>query len=171
MKRLLLAAGMALVLGATPIAAQTRVSVAVGSYYQTFRVTGTSAGSDTITAAPAGHNTVKGYVNVGLGRVDPIGGWPTTLLTGDSVLVTIYSRDVTTNTHYEAAATTFNLTSNGKLSFVSYGGATTTAITSIVIPADAYYVQFWVKGVSAGTGTITITNANYATYTNSLTVQ
>ena len=30
MKRLLLAAGMALVLGATPIAAQTRVSVAVG---------------------------------------------------------------------------------------------------------------------------------------------
>ncbi len=30
MKRLLLAAGIALVLGATPIAAQTRVSVAVG---------------------------------------------------------------------------------------------------------------------------------------------
>jgi hypothetical protein len=40
----------------------------------------------------------------------------------------------------------------------------------VTIPADAYYVQFYLKGKTAGTGSVTISNANYRTYTNTVTV-
>ena len=145
------------------------VVVPFNTYYQLFRVTGTSVGIDTLVVSPPGHNVGSNVVTVGLGRMDPLSGWPVTVKAGDSTLVTLYARDQNSNVQYVAAATTFVLTPNANMQFVS-GGASSAVITSVTILANAQYVQFWVKGRSAGTGSATITNANYTTYSNTVTV-
>ena len=137
--------------------------------YVFFQVTGTSVGSDTITVSPPGHLSRSGVVRVTLGRIDPVVNWPSTLRAGDSVQVTIYTRDGNQSIRSVAAATTFTLSPNANMQFVS-GGATSTVITSVVVPAGANAVSFWVKGVSTGTGSATITNANYTPYTNTVPV-
>ena len=88
---------------------------------------------------------------------------------GDSAQVTLYARDPGLNPRALVAATTFTLSPNANIKFVS-GAAASAALTSVVIPADSYYVQFYIKGVSSGAGSASITNANYTTYTNSVTV-
>jgi len=100
--------------------------------------------------------------------VDQNGNWPSTLsLAGtDSVLVTVYARDPASNARYVTAATVFTLTGSANVSFTS-GGAT---ITSFTIPANALQAQFYVKGISAGTSSVSISNANYTTYSPSITV-
>ena len=143
--------------------------IAAGQYYQTFRITASSAGSDTVTASPPGHVPAKGFSVVGLGRLDPVSNWPAALRVGDSVLVTVYTRDPAQQVRFVAAATTFSLAPNANIQFVS-NGSTSTVLTSVVIPVDQTYVAFWVKGVSAGTGSASITNSNYVTYTNTVTV-
>ena len=138
---------------------------ALGSYVY-FRVQGTSIGPDTITASPAGHTPAVGIVNVTQGIITPLGGWPTNLAAGDSAFITLYTRGTDGSTHPVVAATTFTLGSNANLAFVK-GGVT---ITSAVVPADSYYVQFYVKAVTAGTASAVISNANYLTYNNTVTV-
>ena len=152
-------------------AASTPASVIIPALnsYISVRVAGASVGTDTITASATGHNPVKGAVVVGLGRVDTPSSWPTTLsLAGtDSVLVTMYARDQTgSGIHYVAAATIFTLTGSANVGFSSG----TAAITSVTVPANAQYVQFYVKGLTTGTSTVTIANANYTTYAPSITV-
>jgi hypothetical protein len=149
----------------TPI---TGLTIDSGTNYKYFRMSGLVRGTDTLTASatsPA-HNPATVYTVVDSGRVDPIGNWPGTIKAGDSIQVTLYARDVNTNTHYVVAATQFTLAPNANIEF-HLGGATVTAVT---IPADAYYVQFYLKGLTAGTGSVTITNSNYKTYTNTVTV-
>jgi hypothetical protein len=147
------------------------VDIAVGSYYASFRVTGTSVGSDTITASPSGHIPAVGIVDVGLGRIDQMSGWPTALRVGDSVQVTMYTRAPDTGVRYVSAATTFALSPASNLQFVSGGAAgSSVTITSVTVPIDTYYTTFWVKGVSAGTGSSRISNANYVTYSSTVTV-
>ncbi len=143
--------------------------IPAGQNYDYFRVTATSVGSDTITASPSGYVPGKGVVVVSLGHIDPLAGWPTAVRAGDSVQVTLYARDVNQGTHTVAAATTFTLVPNANIQFVS-GGANSAVITSATIPADASYVQFWLKGVTAGTGSANITATSYAPYTNTLSV-
>ena len=147
------------------------VIIPTSSSYNTVRVSGAAVGTDTITASATAYNSYKGAVIVGLGRTDPISSWPTTLslASNDSVLVTMYARDQGTTTHYVTAATTFTLTGTANIGFVT-GGASSVAITSVTIPANAYYVQFWVKGLTTGTSTVSISNANYTTYSSSITV-
>jgi hypothetical protein len=140
-----------------------------GTSYQYFRITGLLAGVDTIVASatsPA-HNPATGFITIGNGRIDPLSGWPgSTLNVGDSVLVTLYARDPNTNIRNVAAATTFTLAPNANITFVS-GGST---ITSATIPANAQSVQFYLKAVSSGTGSATISATNYTTYVNTVTV-
>jgi hypothetical protein len=124
------------------------------------RVTGVSVGVDTITFSAPGHVSVRGAVSVGLGRVDPIGGWPTTLAT-DSVLVTLYARDMDGNVRNVAAATTFDLAIAGTALDAAIGGV---AVTSVTIPANAQSVSFHLRRVANGTATVTFTNANYSTH-------
>jgi hypothetical protein len=143
-----------------------------GTYYTgAIRIVGASVGIDTITATAIGHNATKGQVTVNLGHTDPISSWPSSLnLTGtDSVFVTLYARDASSgNTHPVLAATTINISGNSKVVFYTTPG---TPITSVTIPANQSYVQFWVKGISTGTdNAILFTNANYATQSLSLTV-
>ena len=134
-----------------------------------FRITATSAGSDTLTLSATGHANGKSVIVAGLGRVDPLSGWLTQIKAGDSTQVTLYTRDVNFGTNNVAVATTFVLAPNANVQFVT-GGATSTVITSITVPADANYVQFYLKGVSAGPGSATITNLNYSQYSNTVTV-
>ena len=143
-----------------------------GTYYTgNIRIVGASAGIDTLYATAAGHNPTKGQVTVNQGHSDPIASWPTSLsLTGtDSVFVTLSARDAANGgSHPVLAATTFNITGNSRVVFYTTPG---TPITSVTIPADGSYVQFWVKGISTGTDSaILFTNAAYATQSLSLTV-
>ena len=132
------------------------------------RISASSQGADTLTASPAGHVPASGVVTVGLGRIDPLSGWPTQLKVGDSVQVTIYTRGPNQSGYPVSAATTFALAPTN-IEFVS-GGTTSTVITSVTVAADAQAVTFWMKGKVAGTGSANITNANYNPYSNSLTV-
>jgi hypothetical protein len=144
------------------------VFIPVGGSNVVYRVTGASTGNDTITFSATAHNPVKGAVAVAPGHGNA-GGWPSTLsLTGtDSTLVTLYASDANNVSHYVSAATTFNLSGNSHVRF-SIG---TTAVTSVTIPADQYYVQFYVTGLSTGTdASIQIAATNYVTQTVSVTV-
>jgi hypothetical protein len=115
------------------------------------------------------HNPDTAYTVVTLGRIDPIGGWPASLKVGDSVAVQLYARDSLQNTHYVLNPTTWTLAANQNIEFRS-GGANSVVITSVTIPADQSFVTFYVKGVSAGTGSANITETNYQPYSNTITV-
>jgi uncharacterized protein YjdB len=148
--------------GGVPVSS---VTIPTGSYYATIRVAGASTGTDTLveTATSPPHNPDTVYTVVGPGRVDPIGSWPATLAVGDSVAVTLYARDPAQTTRYVLDSTTFTLAPSASLQFVS-GGANSAVITSVVIPSDQYYVTFYVKGVTAESGSASISATNYQTY-------
>jgi hypothetical protein len=160
--------------GSARAAIPASVVVPNGSYYAYFRITGVSAGVDTILASAASpfHNPATGFITIGNGRIDPLSGWPGSSLhagTRDSVLITLYARDPNQNTRYVSAATTFTLAPNANIQFVT-GGASSTVIMSVTIPANAQYVQFYLQAVSAGTGSATISATNYTSYANTMTV-
>lgn len=136
-----------------------------------FRTVGTSTGTDTLVASASSplHNPTTAYTVVGQGNVNGIGGWPTTLAVGDSVLLTMYARDPATNVRYVLAATPFTLTPNANIQFVS-GGPASSVITTATIPADQYQVTFYLKAVSSGTGSVGITATSYQPYSNTVTV-
>jgi hypothetical protein len=134
-----------------------------------FRIEGTSLGIDTLAMSAPGHTGATTLVNVGLGRIDPLSGWPSQVRAGDSTLVTLYTRDQVSGIQYVAAATTFALAPNANIQFTS-GGSNSTVITSVVVPANAQYVQFYLKGVTVGSGSASITSPNYSPYSNTLTV-
>ena len=143
------------------------VTIPASNNYVYFRVQGTSTGSDTITASPPNHTPATGSVNVGLGRIDGISSWPTTLKQGDSTLVTLYTRSPDNGTARNvAAATTFSLAADSPIKFAVAGSA----VTSVTVPIDTYLVQFYVKAVATGTASVTITNSNYLTYASSISV-
>lgn len=127
------------------------------------RVTGASIGVDTISFAAAGHTPIAGAVSVGLGRVDGIAGWPANITT-DSVAVTLYSRDMDGNGRNVGAATTFDLVVSGGALDVRSGGAASSTVTSVTIPADGYFVTFYLRRIANGTSIVTFTNANYTTH-------
>jgi len=145
----------------------TGLTIPTNTNYTYFRVVGTSAGTDTLvaSASPPPHNPATAYTQVGQGTTGPIGNWPTTLslASGDSVLVTLYTRDPSGITRYVQDSTTFTLAPTGAIEFVS-GGANSAVITSAVVPAGQYYVQLWVKGTAQGTGQAAISSTNYVTY-------
>ena len=146
------------------------VTIPNGSNYVYFKVTGTGTGTDTITATAAGHNPGFGTVIVGQGRIDASAGWRTSMAVGDSTLVTLYTRAPDGgSTRPLVSATTFSIASNPSVTF-TLGGVSGTPITSVVVPADAYYVQFYMKAAASGTASITISNADYVSYTNSVAV-
>jgi hypothetical protein len=148
----------------------SQVVIPTGSNISYFRTEGTSTGTDTLvatTSSPA-HNPATAYTVVGQGRIDPIGSWPTTLAFGDSVQVILYTRDPAQNGRYVSAATVFTPTLTN-LEFWT-GGASSTKLTTVTVPADQYYVYFWVKATGHGTGSATITATNYVTYNNTVTI-
>ncbi len=149
----------------TPI---TSVTIPQGTYYQYFRLAGIVAGTDSLIASATSpvHNPDTAYTVVAPGRVDPISGWPTTLAVGDSVALTLYARDQNQSVHYVLANTVFTLAPNANVQFVS-GGA---VITTATIAAGQQSVSFYIKAVSSGTGSASITATDYSAYSNTVTV-
>lgn len=150
----------------TTIPAST--AIPAGSYYSYFRITGTSAGVDTIGAAIASplHQPDTAFVAVDKGTIEGIGSWPTSLGVGDSVRVTLYIRAPDGGHRRAAVATTYTLTPSSHLEFT----ADNAVITSITVPANADRVSFYVKGKTAGPGTASISSPNYVTYDSAITV-
>ena len=145
------------------------VTIDSGGYQAPIRVIGLATGTDTLVASLASplHHADTAYTVVGPGRIDPLIAWPTSLTAGDSVAITLYARTPTGATGPNVlAATTWTLSPNANIEFRS-GGA---VITSVTVPAGAQSVTFYVKALSAGTASATITAANYQTYTNTFTV-
>lgn len=143
------------------------VTIPTSSYYQYIRLTGAAIGTDSLiaTAASPLHNADTAFTVVGLGRIDNILSWPSvSMRVGDSVAVTLRTLDPNASiVRRVAAATTFALAPNANIEFRS-GGAGSTTITSVIVPADGSQVTFYVKALASGSGTSTITNANYNTY-------
>ncbi|HTX66505.1 MAG TPA: hypothetical protein VMD31_12100, partial [Opitutaceae bacterium] len=142
------------------------VTIPAGYNYVYFHVVGTAVGMDTLVASATipPFNSATAYSAVSLGRVDPLGSWPSTLSASgsDSTQIILYARDSTQGTHYVQDSTTFTLAPNANIQFTANGG--TVPITSVVIPADQYYVYLWVKGLAQGSGQATISATGYATY-------
>lgn len=128
-----------------------------------FRITANTFGTDTLTAqltSPA-HNPATAYVVIDSGRVDTFTGWPSaSMRVGDSLLVTLYTRDPGTSARRVAAATTFAISTNTNFEIRQSNAV----VTSVTVPIDASQVQFYVKAIATGTGTSSFTNANYKTY-------
>jgi hypothetical protein len=149
----------------TPI---TSVVIPSASYYSYFRLTGASTGTDSLVASlasPASNPATMTTV-VGPGRIDPLSGWPTSLAAGDSVLITLYVRDPGSNTRTVAASTVFTLAPNSHVEFHSGGSVITTA----TVPANGQSVSFYLKSLSSGIGSATISATNYQSYVNTYTV-
>lgn len=142
------------------VSAPATVTIPQGTNFVYHRFTGVAVGTDTVAYTAPGHLAATGRFSVGLGRVDGIGGWPSTL-SSDSVQVTLYTRDPAGNQRNVAAATTFNVSvSSGALELRS-GGA---AITSVTVAANTSSVSFWLRRLANGSATVTFTNANYTTH-------
>lgn len=144
------------------------VKIPPGRNYEYFRITGNSTGIDSLIASASAHSPDTSYVNVGTGRLDPISGWPSSLAVGQVATLTLYTRDQNGNARAVENPTTFAL-SGTNIAFYS-DAAATMPITSATVPANTSYVTFYVKGETAGSGSGTITGANYTTYSNTVTV-
>lgn len=156
-----LVVSLASTLGAVSVPATVTIPTASNIAYH--RITGVAEGADTVAYTAPGHNAVRGAIAVGRGRVDNIAAWPGTMST-DSVLVTLYARDQAGNVRNVAVATTFNLQVNGGAIELRSGVAGSQPLTSVTIPVDASSVNFYVRRLTTGTATVTITNANYQTH-------
>lgn len=144
------------------------ITVNAGQYYRLFRTSGAAVGVDTIVYSTTAHLPDTTALSVGLGRVDGLGGWQASL-GSDSIQVTLYTRAPNATARYVLANTTFALSADAHLQFVS-GGSSSVPITSIVVPAGANSVNFWVKRVSAGVANVSITSANYTPYNTTVVV-
>jgi hypothetical protein len=139
-------------------------TIGTGTYYSYFKLIGSVIGTDTLTASLASplHTPATAYVVVDSGRVDSPINWPSaSMRVGDSVLVTLRTKDP--NASYVrkvAAATTFTLAPSANVE-VHVGGA---VVTSVTVPADASQVQFYLKAKATGTGSVAFTHPNYKAY-------
>jgi len=150
--------------GPTKATVPSTTTIPAGLYYSYFRVVGSAVGTDTLTANIASplHNPGAAYVVVDSGRIDALSNWPgASLAVGDSVLVTLYTRDPNGNARNVLAATTFAISPGSGLE-IHKGNA---VVTSVTVPAETNNVQFYVKATAVGTPSATFTNANYRTYT------
>lgn len=151
-------------LTSTPI---TGITIPVNNYYQYLRITGTSVGNDTIVGSVASpfHRPDTAVTIVTLGRLDP-DTWPTSITNGDSVLVTIRSRDANGNAHPVLNALNITLAGTG----IAFTGASVTGGNSVTIAAGQQSVSFYVKATASGTGSVTFSATNYTNYTNTVTI-
>jgi hypothetical protein len=95
------------------------------------------------------------------GRIDSFSSWPAIMNVGDSVLVTLYTRDPDGTVRNVLAATTFAISGGSGLEIRRANAV----VTSVTVPADANSVSFYVKATTTSTTPPTFTNALYRTYT------
>jgi len=148
------------------------VTIPTGGTFMGFRIVGTSAGTDSLTASAAGYTSASLEFVVGLGLIDfGLTGYPvSSLKAGGTNGVYLCSYGPQGEFNLLASATTFSLASSSNVSF-STAAAPATPITAATIPADDYCTNFVIHGLGAGTATITISSPNFTTLVTSLTVK
>ena len=139
------------------------VTIPLGNSYVYFRVIGSAIGADTVMASIASpyHIPDTTIVAVDSGRIDALSYWPTSMRVGDSVQVTLYTRDPDGNTRNVLNATTFAIGGGTGLE-IRVGGA---VVSSVTVPAGLNYVSFYVKALATTTSPPAFTNAFYHAYT------
>ena len=129
-----------------------------------FRIVGQAPGTDTLVAdfiqAALSVLPDTAYTVIDSGTVGPLGGWPDTLVAGDSVAVKLSARDGTGAVHRVAAATSWTIQPNALFEF-HVDGAIARVVT---IPADASSVTFYLVALKPGAGTVAFTSATYKTF-------
>jgi trimeric autotransporter adhesin len=146
------------------------VVIAQGRFGAAFNVVATATGVDTITISPPGYVPASGQVVVGPGTFGTYFGWPASLRVGDSVHVTIGTfGPVGISSRNVVASTVISVLSNANIQVVS-GVPNSAPLTSITVPADADNVRVYIKGVAAGTGSLSLSAPTYTPFTTSTTV-
>lgn len=141
------------------------VTIDSTSYSRSFRLSGVALGVDTVKAAASGYLPDSGRVSIELGTLGTPTGWTTTLST-DSVAITLRTRGPDGALRRVTGATTFTLAVDANLVFHRDG----VPVSSVTVPADSDTVTFYMRRVSAGSANVSISNANYQTFTSTVTV-
>ena len=135
--------------------------------YVYYSPVGVAAGTDTVTFSAPGHTSGTTYIYLGKGKTQ-VYTVPASIRVGDSVAVSFYTLDPASGAKAVAAATSFTLVTNGLAEFRDGAG---NAITSMTMPAGLYYSPtFYLKGLTAGTATVSVSHADYTLSTYSFTV-
>jgi hypothetical protein len=139
------------------------VSIPASNYYVYFRTVGSATGTDTLTSSIASpyHMPDTAVVVVDSGRIDGLTNWPSTMRVGDSVQVTLYTRDPDGNTRNVVAATTFSISGGSGLEIRQANAV----VTSVTVPAEQNFVTFYVKATATSTAPPSFTHANYKRHT------
>ena len=132
-------------------------------------VNGLAPGTDSVIVTAPGWVLDTGIIVVGQGTTDLV-DWPPIygLAVGQTAPLYLLIVGPNGQTRVSAVTKQFTLTANGNIEFSDNGGVPITTVT--VAAGQTASSQFWVRGLAAGTGTVTITAPNYAPVTKSLTV-
>jgi hypothetical protein len=154
------------------ISVPASVTIPAGGTFQEFVISGTSAGTETLTASATGFTSATFTFSVGLGMLDfGLTGFPvSSLKVGGTNGVFLCSYGPNFDYNLLSAATTFSLAPSANVSF-STEAAPSTPITSVTIPADDFCTRFVAHGLAEGAATVTISSPNFQTLVTSLTVK
>ena len=139
-------------------------TLASGSAQKTLSIFGVNGlGVDTLVATAPGYGPDTAIITTIQGRLQ-LSGLPTSLTLGDSAAVQLTAIDDTGNPGALAYAASFDLAGSG----VSFGNGSA-SITAITIPQRTSQT-FYVKAVTVGTATLTVSHPWYHTLTLSVPV-
>jgi len=135
----------------------TVATIMSSSRYGAVLARGLAAGVDSVVATASGWLPATGVVVVAPGQSRLV-TWPATLGVGDSVSLYLEVLAPNGQPRHADVATEFTLAANANIAFVRNG----VAITSVTVdPGSPSSDRFYVKGVAAGSGTVTASAAMY----------
>ena len=145
------------------------ITIPAGGTYGRFQITAASAGTDTIVASAPGFAPATFVATVGLGTII---FFPSPVAAGTKVVRTICIAAPDGEETFDAASAFFSLSMTSNISIASfYGLDPNTPVTSVGFPipgANCFF--FYLKGISPGTATLTISSPLYKPLTVSILV-
>ncbi|MCC7134407.1 MAG: Ig-like domain-containing protein [Gemmatimonadales bacterium] len=138
-------------------------------------IQGLAEGSDLLQVTAAGHRPTSLRVDVAPGTF-AIPGWPTSLTVGDSVLLRVWSMNPTgTSADYRTSPAVFGVGGDGSFRFTDIASSVFDACQpagcSLRLSAGMVTQAFYLKAMTAGTGTLTVQSpGQYLTQTKSVPI-
>lgn len=140
------------------------VTIAAGTTFGRFRITGTSIGIDTIVASAPGFTSATFIENVGLGIILQFFG--SQVAAGSKITADFCIAAPAGNETFVASKAAFSLAMSPNIATYDPIGDPNTPVTSIAFGLPgANCLDLVVKGISAGPATLTITSPNYKPFT------
>ena len=145
------------------------VTIAAGSTYGRLQITGVSAGTDTIIASAPGYAPATFIATVGLGTIS---FYPAQVSVGAKIFADICIAGPNGGETFVAAPTPFSLAMSPNIAIMDYYSLdTNTPVTSVGFPlAGANCMFAYLKGISAGSATLTISSPIYRPITVTISV-